>query len=168
MQAAKDTVVALAYQLRTELNGSVMDEATKDQPFEFLVGYENVLSHFETNLVGLVAGNQFQFSIKAEEGYGAYIQEAVIELEKSAFAMEGEEASSMIQLGNIIPLQDQNGQPHQGRITAIGETVVTIDMNHPFAGKDLHFSGEVVAVRAAHANEIQHGHVHSGGDHSHH
>jgi FKBP-type peptidyl-prolyl cis-trans isomerase SlyD len=168
MKATKDTVVSLVYQLRTEPTGPVMDEANADAPFDFLFGHGNVLDKFENNLEGLIAGNQFHFVLSPEEGYGEFDPEAVINMNKSDFQFEGEDASHLIEVGNLIPLQDQFGNPFQGRITAIAGDTVTIDLNHPFAGKTLHFSGEVVGVREAHANELEHGHIHHGGDHSHH
>ena len=167
MKAAKDMVVALVYQLRTEPNGAIMDEATSDAPFEFLFGHGNVLDKFESSLDGLIAGNQFQFVLTAAEGYGERDADAEIEMKKSDFNFEGEDASHLIEVDNLIPLQDQNGNPFQGRITAISADTVSIDLNHPFAGKTLYFSGEVVGVRAAHATELAHGHIHQGGDHSH-
>ena len=168
MKATNDAVVSLAYQLRTEPNGPVMDEATADAPFDFLFGHGNVLDKFEANLNGLVAGNQFHFTLSPEEGYGEFDPEAIIKMKKADFQFEGEDASHLIEVGNLIPLQDQYGNPFQGRITAIDADEVTIDLNHPFAGKTLHFSGQVVGVREAHANELEHGHIHQGGDHSHH
>ena len=168
MKAKKDSVVALVYQLRTELNGPIMDEATAEAPFEFLFGHGNVLDKFENNLDGLIAGNQFHFVLTPEDGYGVFDPEALIKMSKADFQFEGEDASHLIEVGNMIPLQDQFGNPFQGRITAISDEEVTIDLNHPFAGKTLHFSGEVVAVRDAHATELEHGHIHQGGDHSHH
>ena len=168
MKATKDAVVALAYQLRTEPNGPVMDEATADAPFEFLFGHGNVLDKFENNLAGLIAGNQFNFVLTAADGYGEIDPEAIIKMSKADFQFEGEDASHLIEVGNLIPLQDQFGNPFQGRITAISDDEVTIDLNHPFAGKTLHFSGTVVGVREAHPTELQHGHIHHGGDHSHH
>lgn len=168
MKATKDAVVALVYQLRTEPNGPVMDEATADAPFEFLFGHGNVLDKFEGNLNGLIAGNQFNFVLSAEDGYGTFDPEAIIKMSKADFQFEGEDASHLIEVGNLIPLQDQYGNPFQGRITEISDADVTIDLNHPFAGKTLHFSGEVVGVREAHPTELEHGHIHQGGNHSHH
>ena len=168
MKVGKDSVVALVYQLRTEPNGAVMDEATGDAPFEFLFGHGNVLDKFESNLAGLIAGNQFQFVLSAADGYGERDAEAEIKMNKSDFNFEGEDASHLIEIGNLIPLQDQHGNPFQGRITAVDADTVSVDLNHPFAGKTLHFSGEVVGVREAHASELAHGHIHQGGDHSHH
>ncbi len=168
MKATKDSVIALVYQLRTEPNGPVMDEATAEAPFEFLFGHGNVLDKFENNLEGLITGNQFHFILTPQDGYGEFDPEAIIKMNKSDFQFEGEDASHLIEVGNLIPLQDQFGNPFQGRITAISDSDVTIDLNHPFAGKTLHFSGEVVGVREAHPNELEHGHIHHGGDHSHH
>ena len=93
MKANKDSVVALVYQLRTEPNGPVMDEATADAPFEFLFGHGNVLDKFESNLEGLIAGNQFSFTLTPADGYGEFDPEAVIKMNKSDFQFEGEDAS---------------------------------------------------------------------------
>jgi len=167
MKASKDTVVKVFYELRTEEQGPVMDSSSREQPFAFLFGYGNVLDLFEKNLEGLVAGNQFRFVLQPEEGYGVFDENAVIQLPKSVFEVEGVLQEDMLFEGNIIPLQDQNGQPFQGLVKAIGESTVTVDLNHPFAGKTLHFSGEVIEVREAHPIEIEHGHVHENGNHHH-
>lgn len=168
MKATQNTVVKLSYELRTEPNGEVMDAAEAAQPFSFLFGHNNVLDKFEKNLEGLIAGNQFQFVLSAEEGYGEYDEQAVVQLDKSVFSVEGVPQEDILFVGNIIPLQDQFGNPFQGRIVNITDNQVTVDLNHPFAGKPLHFSGTIIEVREAHPVEIEHGHVHEHGDHSHH
>mgnify|MGYP000924486922 FL=1 len=168
MKAAANTVVKLTYELRNEPNGQVVDSADKEHPFAFLFGHGNVLDKFEKNLEGLIAGNQFNFSLTAEEGYGEYDEQAVIQLDKNVFAVDGKVQDDMLFVGNVVPLQDQHGNPFQGRIVNIILDKVTVDLNHPFAGKPLLFSGEVVEVREAHPVEIEHGHVHEHGDHSHH
>lgn len=167
MKAAPNTVVKITYELRTEPNGEVRDSATSESPFSFLFGFQNVLDKFEKNLEGLIAGNQFHFTLAPEEGYGEYDNEAVIQLDKSVFTVDGAEQSDMLFVGNVVPLQDQHGNPFQGRIVAIGDKV-TVDLNHPFAGKTLYFSGNVIDVREANPVELEHGHVHEHGDHSHH
>ena len=168
MQAGKDKVVKLTYELRTDPQGEVMDAADREQPFEFLFGHNNVLEEFEKNLDGKIAGNQFSFVLSPENGYGTYDEQAVIQLDKNVFSHEGVVQDDMIFVGNIVPLQDQFGNPFQGRIVAVTGDKVTVDLNHPFAGKTLYFSGEVLDVREAHPVELEHGHVHSHGDHSHH
>ena len=167
MKAAPNTVVKITYELRTEPNGQVRDAASQESPFAFLFGHGNVLDKFEKNLEGLIAGNQFNFILEPGEGYGEYDNDAVIQLDKSVFGADGPEQSEMLFVGNVVPLQDQYGNPFQGRIVAVGDKV-TVDLNHPFAGKTLYFSGAVVEVREAHQVELDHGHVHEHGDHSHH
>lgn len=168
MKAAPNTVVKLAYELRTEPQGQVMDSADKESPFSFLFGHNNVLELFEKNLEGLIAGNQFNFTLTAEQGYGEYDNEALIQLDKSVFSHEGQVMEDMLFVGNIVPLQDQFGNPFQGRIVNVTDDKISVDLNHPFAGKPLYFSGEVIEVREAHPVELEHGHVHEHGDHSHH
>ena len=168
MKAANNTVVKITYQLRTAPNGDVMDEADENRPFSFLFGHSNVLDGFEKNLAGLIAGNQFNFELSAEDGYGEYDKEAVVHLDKEVFAVDGVVQDDMLFIGNIVPLQDQHGNPFQGRVVDIAGDKVTIDLNHPFAGKPLFFSGTVIEVREANPVELEHGHVHEHGDHSHH
>lgn len=168
MKAAPNTVVKITYELRTEPNGPVMDAADAGSPFSFLFGHGNVLETFEKNLSGLDAGKSFSFSLLPSEGYGEYDQQAVIQLDKGIFTVEGKTQDDMLFVGNIVPLQDQDGNPFQGRIVNIADDKVTVDLNHPFAGKPLYFSGSVVEVREANPTEIAHGHVHEHGDHSHH
>ncbi|HWB62104.1 MAG TPA: FKBP-type peptidyl-prolyl cis-trans isomerase [Chitinophagales bacterium] len=167
MKATANTVVKITYELRTEPNGQVMDAADTANPFAFLFGHNNVLDKFEKNLEGLIAGNQFSFTLTPQEGYGEYDDQAVIQLDKSVFVVDGVLQEDMLFIGNLVPLQDQNGNPFQGRIVSIGDDKVTIDLNHPFAGKTLYFSGNVVEVREANPVEIEHGHVHEHGDHHH-
>ncbi len=167
MKASPDKVVKISYQLRTEPEGQIVDSAEKESPFAFLFGHNNVLEQFEKNLEGLTPGNQFSFILTAEDGYGEYDDEAIITLEKSAFSHEGNIMEDMLFEGNIIPLQDQHGNPFQGRIASIEGDKVSVDMNHPFAGKTLYFSGEVVEVRDANQTELEHGHVHEHGHHHH-
>lgn len=168
MKAAPNTVVKVTYELRTEPTGPVMDAADNDSPFSFLFGYGNVLDKFEKNIEGLIAGNQFNFVLSPEEGYGEYEQQAVIQLDKTVFSVNGVVQEEMVFVGNVVPLQDQDGNPFQGRVVNIENDKVTVDLNHPFAGKTLYFSGAVIEVREANPTEIEHGHVHEHGDHSHH
>ncbi|MBX2903501.1 MAG: peptidylprolyl isomerase [Chitinophagales bacterium] len=168
MQAAPNSVVRITYQLRTEPNGAIVDEATVDAPFSFLFGHGNVLPKFEEYLGGKVAGNQFSFVLSPEEGYGVYEDEGVVQLGKDAFMWEGKIQEDLLVLGNIVPLQDNQGNMLQGRIVDIQEEAVVLDLNHPLAGEELHFSGQVIEVREAHPVEIEHGHVHEGGNHHHH
>jgi FKBP-type peptidyl-prolyl cis-trans isomerase SlyD len=167
MQATQNTVVKISYQLRNEPTGGIVDEATEDAPFSFLFGHQNVLPKFEEYLQGKVAGNQFHFVLSPEDGYGVFEESGVVQLSKDMFMHEGVLQEDVLTIGNVIPLQDQDGNPFQGRVVGVENEAVVIDLNHPLAGKELHFSGVVLEVREAHPVEIEHGHVHEGGNHHH-
>jgi len=167
MRATHDTVVKITYELRTEPNGEVFDFADAENPLTFLFGHKHLLDRFEKNIEGMTAGNQFKFEINPVEGYGEYDLNSMVQLDKKMFAASGVPQDELLFVGNIIPLQDQNGNPLEGRITNITEAQVMVDMNHPLAGKTLFFSGEILEVRSAHPAEIEHGHVHEGGHHHH-
>lgn len=166
MKSTQNSVVKISYQLRTELNGPVVDEANTERPFSFLLGHQNVLPKFEQALTDLQQGDAFQFTLTAEEGYGVHNPEAVVELDVNMFANEqGEIDQEIIAIGNMIPLQDNQGNRYQGVIKAQFDAKVLVDLNHPMAGKTLHFSGNVLDVRLATAEELEHGHVHDGTHH---
>ena len=122
MQSAPNHVVVLSYQLRTEPDGPIADEATAEAPFGFLMGHGNVLPKFEEALSGLTAGESFSFT-----------------------------------------LSDNQGNRYRAVITHFDNENVHVDLNHPMAGKTLHFSGTVIEVRPATEQELEHGHVHMGG-----
>ncbi|MDZ4845914.1 MAG: peptidylprolyl isomerase [Chitinophagales bacterium] len=167
MKAAFNTVVKITYELRTEPQGEIFDTAGSDNPLTFLHGHGNLLEKFEKNIEGLIAGEQFKFELTAEEGYGEYDFNAIVKVDKAMFAGSPVPQEQLLFVGNVIPLQDQEGNQFEGRVTSISETEVVFDMNHPLAGKTLFFSGEIIEVRAAHPEEIAHRHVHEGGHHHH-
>jgi len=165
MLAAPNSVVKITYQLRTEPNGEIVDEATIESPFSFLFGHNNVLPKFEEHLKGKAAGSTFSFTLTPEEGYGLYEEDGLAQLPKDAFVWDGELQEDLLVLGNIIPLQDNHGNLMQGRIVDIQPDFVIVDLNHPLAGEDLYFSGTILEIREALPVEIEHGHVHDGGMH---
>jgi FKBP-type peptidyl-prolyl cis-trans isomerase SlyD len=129
-------------------------------------GVGQMIPDFENNVVGLNAGDTFSFGIAAIDAYGERTDEAIIDLDQEMFKKDGE-LMEEVALGNVIPLQDQEGRMVPATILAINETTVTVDVNHPLAGQDLHFTGEVLEVREATGEEISHGHVHGPGGHQH-
>jgi FKBP-type peptidyl-prolyl cis-trans isomerase SlyD len=164
MQSAPNHVVVLSYQLRTEPDGPIADEATAEAPFGFLMGHGNVLPKFEEALSGLTAGEGFSFTLTPEEGYGITDPNALVALDINMFANEdGTIAQDLIFVGNAIPLSDNQGNRYRAVITHFDNENVHVDLNHPMAGKTLHFSGTVIEVRPATEQELEHGHVHMGG-----
>jgi FKBP-type peptidyl-prolyl cis-trans isomerase SlyD len=164
---SKNKVVRLTYELRDAGNDTLIEKVEKEQPFTFLYGVGGLVEEFETNLANLKVGDSFDFKIKSENAYGSIDETAVVDIPKEAFMIDGKLQDDMLEVGNVLPMRDNDGNFLQGRITGLTDSAVLMDFNHPLAGKDLHFKGEILEVRAATAEEIDHGHVHGEGGHHH-
>lgn len=149
--------VAVAYRLYTKDNEGkreLVEEATKEQPFQFVSGLGMTLDDFETQIVGLEKDGEFDFELTPEQAYGQYEQERVIKVPRSTFEIDGRLDKDYIFEGAIVPLQNADGQRFNGLIQQIGDTEVTLDLNHPLAGKALIFTGVVTEIREATKDEI--------------
>ncbi|GAA4427133.1 FKBP-type peptidyl-prolyl cis-trans isomerase [Pontibacter saemangeumensis] len=170
MKIEKNKVVTLTYELRImDENGeqSLIETANEEHPMVFIYGMSGLPDQFEDNLEGLSTGDNFDFKLDTEDGYGEYNEEAVVELPKNVFEVEGSVPDNMLEEGNFIPMTDSEGNQLQGRVVEIGEETVKMDFNHPLAGKELFFKGKVEKVREATQEELDHGHVHGEGGHQH-
>ncbi|MDD3743179.1 MAG: peptidylprolyl isomerase [Lentimicrobiaceae bacterium] len=168
MTISKNKVVSLTYELKLDNNqGQVIDKADKEQPLVFLFGAGNLLPKFETNIESLNVNDNFEFTLSSDDGYGEVNTQAVIDLPIDIFKVDGEIDEQMLQVGNYIPMQDDEGNPLEGKVVEVGESQVKMDFNHPLAGKVLHFTGKVIDVRDATEEEISHGHVHGAHGHQH-
>lgn len=158
-------VISLTYELRAgNANGEVIETAEKNQPAQFLFGTGKLIPDFEENVGQLNQGETFEFTIKSDNAYGPVNEQAIVDLPKSIFIVDGQLATDMLVIGNVVPMRDQEGNPLNGKVLEIAEETVKMDFNHPLAGIDLHFKGEVMETRAATAEEVSHGHVHTGKD----
>lgn len=148
----KNKYVTVSYELRTEKDGEVLEAAGADRPLEFICGQGQMLEYFEMNLLDRKKGERFDFRIPAANAYGLVNEDMVVDLPKDIFKeVEAEE----FRVGNVLPMMDSLGRRLQGRIVEIGEDEVRMDFNHPLAGKDLYFSGEVLGVRDATDEELE-------------
>lgn len=157
MKIEKNKVVAISYVLKVE--GKVADQAGSDSPLEYTHGTNMLLPKFEAELEGKEPGDSFAFTLTPEEGYGEYNPDCKVDVPKSAFESDGKLREDLLVIGNIIPMYNGNGQVIQGKIVAIGEDKVTMDFNHPMAGKTLDFTGKVESVRegGCHCNHDEEG-----------
>lgn len=170
MTISKDTAVTLNYYLTASKNNEpeqLIEETSNEHPFVFLFGHEQVLPDFETALHGKQKGDKFDFRISAKNGYGEHQKEFVIKLDKASFEVDGKFDDSRVKVGVELPMNDSDGNSLSGMVVDITDTTVEMDFNHPMAGFDLHFIGEVMDVRKATDEEISHGHVHGPGGHHH-
>ena len=156
-----NAVVGVSYQLKLS-NGELADEATSEQPLLFIHGIGQTLPDFDSKLSGLSIGDNFEFTLTAEQGYGEHNPNYVVDLEKQIF--EGPDVpEDLLTVGNMLPMQDQEGNPLDGKVLEVGDATVKMDFNHPLAGESLNFTGTVLSIREATPEELSHGHVHGEG-----
>ena len=168
MVIEKNKVVAVHYTL-TEgtAEGQLVESTNGSEPLTFIFGIGMMIPAFEANLEGKQAGDTFAFGIPAAEAYGMYDESALVEVPKHIFEHEGKIPDGLLEIGNVLPLQDQEGNRLQGMVAWVGLDKVKLDFNHPMAGVDLFFTGQVEVVREADATELAHGHVHGPDGHHH-
>lgn len=165
MKTASNHVVSISYQLTEKGSDVLVEKVTADDPFVFLMGAGNLLEAFEQQLTGLSVGDTFDFILESEEAYGPVDENAIVKVPVEAFFINGKFAEDLVVVGKPIRMQDQYGNPLIGTVIERGLENVTIDFNHPMAGKALHFRGEILAIRPATEEELEHGHVHGPGGH---
>jgi FKBP-type peptidyl-prolyl cis-trans isomerase SlyD len=166
MPIAKNNVVFISYQLAfpdEDGQPDVVEIVDEKEPMVFIHGLSGLPEAFEKNLLGLNEGETFDFSISAEDAYGNVDPNAIIQLPKSIFQAEGQNADDILQIGNFIPMTDDQGNRMQGLVVAIEGETVTMDFNHPLAEKTLMFQGKILKIREATPDELAHGHVHGEG-----
>lgn len=157
METVENKYITVAYKLYTIEDGEkdLVEEAKADHPFQFISGLGATLEAFENQIVPLNKGDKFDFTIPADEAYGEYVDEHVLDLPKHIFEIDGKFDNEHIVEGNVVPLMDSEGHRMNGTVVEIKPEVVVVDMNHPLAGADLNFVGEVVESRPATNEEMQ-------------
>lgn len=153
MQISDNKVASIHYTL-TDQAGEVVDSSQGAEPLTYLQGFGNIIPGLEEALNGKSAGDSLEVTVPPEKGYGPVVEEMVQAVPRDAF--QGVEE---LEVGMRFQAQTASG-PVAVVVTEVADETVTVDGNHPLAGKTLNFAVEVVEVRDATADEIQHGHVH--------
>lgn len=161
MKIAQDKVVTIHYSLKNEA-GEQLESSFNSEPLAYLHGHHNLIVGLEKELQEKEAGTKLSVSVPPEDAYGMPDDKLI---EKVPSEMFGDEAT--LEVGMQFHAQSANGDPYVVSITAIDGNMVEVDGNHPFAGQTLHFEVEVLEVRDASAEELDHGHVHAPGGHDH-
>jgi FKBP-type peptidyl-prolyl cis-trans isomerase SlyD len=158
----KDKVVSLVYELRVNgTDGEVVEALNEERPLTFIFGSGSLLPKFESNIDGLKVNDAFSFELKCQEAYGKETEEAIVNIPKTVFIVDGVFDHQLVQIGNAVPMMDNQGNRLNGLVVAIDEESVKMDFNHPLAGDDLFFKGKIVEIREATQEELTHGHIHS-------
>lgn len=167
MEIAEKKVVTIVYELYikdTEDDFEIVEVAGEDDPMVFLMGHSGLPVDFEKQLLGLKVEDDFEFVLDPQSGYGEYSEDDIAEFPLDMFKIEdGTVPAEMLEIGNFIPFTNDDGSQVTGIIHKVEGEVVFVDFNHPLAGKYLRFEGEVIAVRDATSDELDHGHVHGEG-----
>ena len=153
---AENKLVALNYILKeNNPEGVVLEDTTNSKPLEFIYGLQNMIPGFEDGIKGLKGGDKFDFTINHQDAYGPVNPQAIIDLDINIFSVNGEIDHEMLKVGNVIPMQDSNGGRLNGNVLEVNDSKVKMDFNHPLAGKDLYFEGDIISVRDASQEEIE-------------
>jgi FKBP-type peptidyl-prolyl cis-trans isomerase SlyD len=155
VEIGKYSMVTLTYDLRIDdENGEVIEQATDAQPLQFLYGAGVMLPKFESHLTGLREGEPFTIRLKKLDAYGEVNSDAIVELPKHVFLVDGNFDDELISIGNTVPMMSSNGQRLNGLVMEVNDEIVKMDFNHPLAGEDLFFAGKVLEVREASEEEL--------------
>ncbi|MCY4781568.1 peptidylprolyl isomerase [Sphingobacterium sp. UT-1RO-CII-1] len=158
MAIENNNVVALNYTLHTiEENGekTFVEQTTTENPLTFLYGVGMMLPKFEEEIAGLNSGEKASFTLAAVDAYGEKDDRAIAQLPAEMFAETG-----LPPVGEVIPLQDNEGNQFRAVVVEVTPEAVVADLNHPMAGKTLNFDVEILTVRPATEEELAHGHAH--------
>lgn len=147
-------VVSMHYKL-TDDDGNLLDSSEGGEAMSYLHGAGNIIPGLEKALTGKVENDTLEVRVEPAEAYGEVIPELIQIINKAAF--QGVEA---LEVGMAFEAQGPEGQVQRIVVKKVDGEEVTIDGNHPLAGVALNFSVQIVAVREATQEEIEHGHVH--------
>jgi FKBP-type peptidyl-prolyl cis-trans isomerase SlyD len=159
MKIEKDRVVRFHYTV-SEQGSEPLESSTEREPLAILAGHGNIIPGLEKAMDGHEAGDRFGVDVAAAEAYGEKREGLSQRVPKKHFGGQRLEPGMQVVLNT-------NFGPRAVTIEKVGMSVIDVDLNHPMAGKDLHFDIEIVEVREATSEELEHGHVHGDGGHQH-
>jgi len=155
MKIGKNKMVSLTYDLHyDDAAGELIEQATSEKPLSFVFGAGLMLPKFEEHLEGFEVGNPFEISLQDVDAYGELDENAIVDLPKHIFFIEGEFDEEIVSVGNTVPMMSTGGQRLNGLVLEITDDIVKMDFNHPLAGENLFFKGQITEVREATDEEI--------------
>ncbi|TKR33809.1 peptidylprolyl isomerase [Luteimonas gilva] len=159
MKIEKDRVVRFHYTV-AEQGQEALESSKEREPLAILIGHGNIIPGLEKAMEGREAGDSFAVDVAAADAYGERRDGLTQRVPKKHFGAQRLEPGMQVVLNT-------NFGPRAVTIEKVGMSVVDVDLNHPMAGKNLHFDVEIVDVREAKPEEVEHGHVHGDGGHDH-
>ena len=161
MTIAPQKVVTIHYEVSDSANDEIIDSSEGAEPMTYLHGARNIIPGLEQALEGKVTGDEVEVVVEPADAYGEHSEDRIQQVPRQAF-----EGMDKVEVGMNVTAQTDQGAITL-LVTEVGEESVTVDANHPLAGKTLRFKVSVEEVRDASEEEIAHGHVHGPGGHDH-
>lgn len=162
MPVEANKVVTVAYQVRNP-QGDIVEQATTESPMSYLHGAENILPKIEEALTGKNVGDHVELTLEPQDAYGEIQTESHIQRIPAKYVG----GSKGLKPGDQVTLHMKDGTQQQVTVVKVGKFSVDVDLNHPLAGLTLTFAIDVLDIRDASPEEIEHGHVHGPGGHHH-
>jgi FKBP-type peptidyl-prolyl cis-trans isomerase SlyD len=156
LTVSKEHVVSINYRLTDSESGEELDSSAGHEPLKYIHGLGQIVPGLEKALEGKAVGTKETVTVSPEDGYGDRDDARLITVPKDRFDDE-------IAVGDVVQAATADGHHMRLKVAALDDTNVTLDANHPLAGRTLCFEVEVVEVRAATEQELSHGHAHCGG-----
>jgi FKBP-type peptidyl-prolyl cis-trans isomerase SlyD len=162
MTISENKVVLIHYTLKDNA-GEVLDSSEEKEPLAFIQGIGNIIVGLEDAMVGKAVGDKVNTTVTPDKGYGERSDENIHKVPLSGFEADGDEK---LVVGMQVRVETNDGI-NIADVASIDGEEVTLDLNHPLAGEILHFDVEVVDIREATKEELEHGHAHGPGGHHH-
>jgi FKBP-type peptidyl-prolyl cis-trans isomerase SlyD len=154
-------VIGFHYTL-TDKSGVTLDSSIGDEPLYFLEDAQQIIPGLEKVISLMNVGDKRKIEVKANDAYGEVNPELIVKVKKTQFPPDAQ-----LQVGDQFQVNNDQHSP-VFTIMSIQEDEVTVDGNHPMAGKDLFFDVEIIGMRPATQEEMTHGHAHGAHGHGHH
>jgi FKBP-type peptidyl-prolyl cis-trans isomerase SlyD len=161
MKVVKGSVVGLDYTLHLG-DGEIIDRSAPSQPLSYIHGEGQIVPGLEQALEGLATGDSRKVVVPPEDGYGPHDPRGMQEVPRDAFP-----AGMEPEIGMQFTARGPQGEAVPFTVKSVSQETVVVDLNHPLAGATLHFDVTVRDVRAATAEELEHGHAHGPDGHDH-
>ena len=160
VQISDSKVVLIHYTLTSD-KGETLDSSDGNPPLAYIQGKWNIIPGLENALVGKVVGDKLNVTIPPQEAYGEHNDDLIQTMSRTSF-----QGIEDIQPGMQLQMESSEG-PQMITVSKVEGDEITVDGNHPLAGEELTFDVEVGEIREATGEELEHGHVHSPGEHHH-
>lgn len=150
-------VATLAYEIRDDAtDGAIVENFDETEPLTMMMGVGHMMMSFYEGIQGLEAGDSFNFTIAPEKAFGPHKPELVTEVSIDLFMEDGQLRTDLLQLGNLVDIQSNDGMTFKGKVVGIdmAREAVTMDFNTQLAGHTLYVSGKVIGVRDATIEEM--------------